>query len=64
MDGGDAELVHELLERHVRLTRSVLGRRLLDEWEKTRGCVVKVMPVEYRRVMERRPRLLATGSTP
>jgi glutamate synthase (NADPH) large chain len=60
--GDDAELVHELVERHVRLTRSVLGRRLLDEWEKTRGAFVKVMPVEYRKVLARKPRLLATGT--
>jgi len=55
----DVELVRELLERHVRLTRSVLGRRLLDEWEKTKGAFVKVMPVEYKSV---RAKLRSLGS--
>ncbi len=60
----DVELVHELLERHVRLTRSVLGRRLLDEWEKTRSAFVKVMPTEYKKALLKKPRLLATGTQP
>jgi glutamate synthase (NADPH/NADH) large chain len=64
-DRADVERVRELLERHVRLTRSVLGRRLLDEWAKTLAALVKVMPVDYRRaLLAKRPRLLATGSTP
>jgi glutamate synthase domain-containing protein 3 len=58
----DADLVQGLIERHVKLTRSVLGRRLLDDWEKTKGAIVKVMPKDYARVLAKKPRLLATGT--
>ncbi|MBK7864927.1 MAG: glutamate synthase large subunit [Archangiaceae bacterium] len=62
----DLALVHELIERHLRLTRSVLAKRLLDDWEKARSGFVKVMPTDYQRVLEerakRKPRLLATGT--
>ncbi len=57
-DREDVERVRELIERHVRLTRSVLGRRLLDEWEKTRAAFVKVMPVDFK-LMQRKLRSLS-----
>jgi glutamate synthase (NADPH/NADH) large chain len=62
----DVERVRELVDRHVRLTKSVLGKRLLDEWERVVSSFVKVMPTDYKRVLEeqsrRTPRLLPTGS--
>ncbi|MBL8953342.1 MAG: glutamate synthase large subunit [Myxococcaceae bacterium] len=58
----DIELVRELLERHVRLTRSVLGRRLLDEWEKTRGAFVKVMPRDYKQALLAKLRVVGSAA--
>ena len=46
-------LLHSLVEDHVRLTRSPLGRRVLDTWEHTVARFVKVMPTDYRRVLEK-----------
>ena len=53
-DGSDVWLVRNLIEEHARLTGSGLARRILDNWESTKNRFVKVMPVEYRHVLERR----------
>ncbi len=50
----DAALVAGLLEEHAELTGSQRARELLGAWEQTLGRFVKVVPVEYRRVLEAR----------
>ncbi len=52
LDGTDEEIVKNLIEEHVHLTRSEKGKRLLAKWDASR--FVKVMPTEYKRVMEQR----------
>ena len=54
VDESDLWLVHGLVEDHVRLTGSQVGRRILDNWEHMVARFVKVMPVEYRRVLQAR----------
>jgi glutamate synthase (NADPH) large chain len=52
----DDEILHGLLEEHVQHTRSVRGRSIMAAWGKRR--FVKVMPHEWRRVLD----LRKTGS--
>jgi len=47
-------LVHGLIEDHVRLTGSPRGKKILDNWDHLIARFVKVMPTEYKRVLERR----------
>jgi glutamate synthase domain-containing protein 2/glutamate synthase domain-containing protein 1/glutamate synthase domain-containing protein 3 len=47
----DAKLV-PLLERHREYTGSGVAERLLADWSSARGRFVKVMPREYRKVLE------------
>jgi len=54
VDESDLWLVLGLVEDHVRLTGSAVGRRILDNWELMVARFVKVMPVEYRRVLQAR----------
>ena len=54
VDESDLYLVYGLIEDHVRLTGSAVGRRLLDNWELMVPRFVKVMPVDYRRVLQAR----------
>jgi len=42
-----------LVERHFELTASPRARMLLDHWESHVPLFVKVMPIEYRKVLER-----------
>ena len=48
----DVELVVELLKRHVAHTGSTLAARLLTDWSATARLFVKVMPRDYKRVLE------------
>ena len=50
----DATFVAQHLEDHVHLTGSERAKGLLADWENTLSLFVKVVPVEYRRVMEER----------
>jgi glutamate synthase (NADPH/NADH) large chain len=50
----DLWLVHGLIADHVRFTGSPRGRKILDNWDHLIARFVKVMPIEYKRVLDRR----------
>ncbi|HET6613848.1 MAG TPA: glutamate synthase subunit alpha, partial [Kofleriaceae bacterium] len=54
VDESDIWLVYGLVEDHVRHTKSPLGQRILDNWEHNVSHFVKVMPTDYRRVLQAR----------
>jgi len=47
-------LVYGIIEDHVRLTGSLVGERILDNWELMLRHFVKVLPLDYKRVLEER----------
>ncbi len=51
MLGFDAERLRILIERHHLHTGSERARALLEDWERTLGHFVKVMPKDYRRAL-------------
>ncbi|HEX4422542.1 MAG TPA: glutamate synthase-related protein, partial [Kofleriaceae bacterium] len=54
VEESDLWLLASLIEDHVRFTASPLGRRVLDNWEHLVARFVKVMPIDYKRVLQRR----------
>jgi glutamate synthase domain-containing protein 3 len=52
-DQEDRDHLKILLERHAQLTGSRLATSMLDDWEAQYPQFVKVMPVEYRKVLDR-----------
>ncbi|MBF6560783.1 MAG: glutamate synthase large subunit [Candidatus Binataceae bacterium] len=52
-DPAEASHIHALLVRHHQYTGSGVARRLLDNWDEYVTRFVKVMPTEYRQVLER-----------
>ena len=60
----DMQLVLELLKRHVRYTGSTLAARLLTDWSTASKMFVKVMPRDYRRVLEGKSQFGAVDITP
>jgi len=44
--------VKDLLSRHIRYTQSPVAARLLVSWEETQGSFVKIMPRDYKRVLQ------------
>ena len=43
-------IVHELISRHVMLTGSTIGSRVLEEWPAMQRRIVAVMPRDFKRV--------------
>jgi glutamate synthase (ferredoxin) len=58
----DLDLVKGLLERHVQYTGSTVASRLLEDWPAAAQKFVKVMPVDYRRVLEQQRFQAKNGS--
>jgi glutamate synthase (NADPH/NADH) large chain len=54
VDESDIWLVYGLVENHLKLTRSPLARRVLDHWQHLVPEFVKVMPTDYKRVLQSR----------
>ena len=50
----DIELVRDLLIQHAGYTGSAVAKRLLKAWKRSIKEFVKVMPLDYRRVLEER----------
>ncbi len=48
----DVATIRRLLENHVKFTGSQVAQCILNDWEKELRLFVKVMPNEYRRVLE------------
>jgi glutamate synthase (ferredoxin) len=63
-DPEDLELVLDLVTRHVRFTHSEYAARILDAWDLHYGKVVKVMPRDYRRVLQEQTRKRALADHP
>ena len=53
--------VHRLLERHVEYTGSPRARALLDDWHTTVSRFIRVVPNDYRRVIEAQARMREKG---
>jgi len=61
-DADDLAWLHERVAMHRHETGSGLAERLLADWEQTRRAFVKVMPTDYRRVLEAQAHARATNS--
>ncbi len=49
----DKDLLKNLIQKHWHYTHSQLAKRILDAWPDMVGKFVKVMPIDYRKALER-----------
>ncbi len=49
----DQQVLRDLITRHYRWTGSHQAARILDNWHEMAGKFVKVMPIDYRKALER-----------
>ncbi len=49
----DQRLLRDLINRHYQWTNSRRARQILDNWQEWAGKFVKVMPIDYRKALER-----------
>jgi glutamate synthase (NADPH/NADH) large chain len=64
LGSGDAEMLRDLLSRHVAETGSTLAASLLEEFEEEVKNFVRVMPRDYAAVLQTREEALAEGLDP
>ena len=57
----DLAEVRGLIERHLALTGSNVAGAVLDDWRRSVRQFVKVMPVDYKRVLAERKTAVAAG---
>jgi glutamate synthase (ferredoxin) len=62
-DADETELVWKMIQRHQAYTQSALAARLLANWPQTVPKFVKVMPKDYKRVLQSLKRVQGTGLT-
>ncbi|HTT07578.1 MAG TPA: glutamate synthase large subunit [Gammaproteobacteria bacterium] len=62
-DDEDVEMVKELLNRHVKYTQSAVARKILNNWAATQPKFVKILPNDYKRVMQAIARARQTGAS-
>ena len=53
-DATEEKIVHYLIERHAQFTGSTRARTILEGWNSYREKMVKIMPLDYRRVLAER----------
>ena len=49
----DRKLLHAMLAQHVAMTGSARAKMILDNWQRALPLFVRVIPLEYRTVLER-----------
>ncbi|TNY34467.1 glutamate synthase large subunit [Thermomonospora catenispora] len=57
----DREFLREIVERHLTETGSTVAERLLADWDAALGRFAKIMPRDYKRVLEAKARAEAEG---
>jgi len=57
----DEEAVRKLLKNHVRYTQSTIAQKILDRWNLHKEKFVKVMPKDYKRILEAIEKARLTG---
>ena len=62
-DADEIAEVRGMIERHVTYTKSALAKEILSNWSGAVQKIVKVMPRDYRRMLEAMDRARARGLT-
>jgi glutamate synthase (ferredoxin) len=60
-DEAEIALVRRMVERHAEATGSAHARRILDDWARQARRFVRVVPHDYRRVIETQARMREKG---
>ena len=63
-DPAEAQAVRAMIERHVQWTQSAYAKRILERWTEHLPKFVRVLPHDFRRVVESQRRMRATGLSP
>lgn len=62
-DPEEIQELYEVIKKHAEYTQSQKGAEVIASWETTSSKIVKVMPRDYKRVLEALKKALAKGMT-
>lgn len=57
----DIQELHHMISNHLKYTESAIAARILDDWQTSLKQFVKVMPTDYKRVLEERRQQVSAG---
>jgi glutamate synthase (ferredoxin) len=60
-DPEEANAILSLISKHAQLTGSKRGKEIVDNWGRFQPFFVRVMPHDYKRVLEAQKKMLETG---
>jgi glutamate synthase (ferredoxin) len=60
-DPDEIALVNAMVRKHEQYTASEVARRVLESWDENVTKFVKVLPNDYKRVIEVQAKMLAEG---
>jgi glutamate synthase (ferredoxin) len=60
-DPVETAAIRRLLERHLEYTGSTRASALLDDWQTTVGRFIRVVPNDYRRVIDAQAKMRERG---
>ena len=60
-DPAEVAMVRQMLERHFEYTASTRAKALLDDWQTTVSRFIRIVPNDYRRVIEAQARMRERG---
>ena len=49
----DLDIIYELVQNHFTHTNSEISKQILSNWELSKRKFIKVMPIEYKRALEK-----------
>ena len=61
LDDEDIDELHGTITKHLEYTGSAVAERILENWQNSISQFVKVMPADYKRVMQERKRQVSAG---
>jgi len=64
LDDEDVDYLHGMIQAHVDATDSAIGQRILSDWTGEQQSFVKVMPRDYKRVLEAIAEAERSGTDP
>jgi len=53
IDEIESKFLYDMINRHVELTSSAYAAEILHDWEEMRPLFVKVLPIDYKKALER-----------
>lgn len=63
LDEDDKQAVKSMLTKHFEYTKSTVAEKILADWENKHSGFIKVMPIDYKRVLEAVKRAKAQGTS-